>query len=347
MPKTEVRSAQILNATVGRSDINVATPGEAVVTKIVAGTGITISGTGADTGTGDVTLNAAGGGGVEEVFIGDSDPGTPYELWYDTDEPQTAASNYVIGPASSIDGDIALFDGTSGKLIKDAGVDLFSFATKPVPIEDGGTGVTTGLANVAFTNQANTLMGNQTLVPIGGDVAPRLTFNETPQPADARKFQIYVYNQEFAIVPMNDAESLTTGYLTLSRTGGLKVSSSYTEYSRSTPIGHWIDFTPSFVVGTLNSILTSAYMLVGKTLFICFYWQVTATAVPAAVQFTIPGGFLSRGVFSTPFALGGTVGVAHTNTGGSSNLYLYKDLVSGSWTAGTVYIAGNIPVPIL
>lgn len=62
MPRTEVRSGQIRDATVGRSDVNVATPGEAVVAKIVAGSGINVSSTGADVGTGDVTITATVGG---------------------------------------------------------------------------------------------------------------------------------------------------------------------------------------------------------------------------------------------------------------------------------------------
>lgn len=42
--------------------LNTATSGSAVVTKIIAGTGVTLSSTGADAGTGDVTVNASGGG---------------------------------------------------------------------------------------------------------------------------------------------------------------------------------------------------------------------------------------------------------------------------------------------
>jgi len=61
MPRTEVRSNQIKDGTVGRSDLNTATAGEAVVAKIVAGTGVSISFTGADTGTGDVTVSTSSG----------------------------------------------------------------------------------------------------------------------------------------------------------------------------------------------------------------------------------------------------------------------------------------------
>jgi hypothetical protein len=57
MARTEVRSAQIKDATIGRDDLNTATAGQAVVAKIVAGAGVTLSSTGADTGTGDVTVS--------------------------------------------------------------------------------------------------------------------------------------------------------------------------------------------------------------------------------------------------------------------------------------------------
>jgi len=58
MPVTTVRGAQILDGTVQRVDLDATTVGAAVIRKIVQGTGITISSTGADSGTGDVTVNA-------------------------------------------------------------------------------------------------------------------------------------------------------------------------------------------------------------------------------------------------------------------------------------------------
>lgn len=62
MAQTTIRSAQILDTTVGRDDLNTATSGQAVVVKIIAGTNITLGSTGANAGTGDVTINASGGG---------------------------------------------------------------------------------------------------------------------------------------------------------------------------------------------------------------------------------------------------------------------------------------------
>lgn len=60
MPKTQVGGNQIKDTDVGREDINIATTGRAMVRKIIQGTGITLSSTGADSGTGDVTINVAG-----------------------------------------------------------------------------------------------------------------------------------------------------------------------------------------------------------------------------------------------------------------------------------------------
>lgn len=62
--KTRVNSRDIKNESVKKEDLNVSQPGQAVITKVIAGPGITIvSSTGVDPGTGEVTLQAIGGGG--------------------------------------------------------------------------------------------------------------------------------------------------------------------------------------------------------------------------------------------------------------------------------------------
>jgi hypothetical protein len=63
MARTTVRSDQILDSTVNRDDLNTVTTTKAVIAKVIAGTNITIGSTGVDPGTGDVTINASGGGG--------------------------------------------------------------------------------------------------------------------------------------------------------------------------------------------------------------------------------------------------------------------------------------------
>lgn len=61
MATTNITSGQIRDGEVKRADLNTATSGSAVITKIIAGTGISLSSTGADTGTGDVTVNSTSG----------------------------------------------------------------------------------------------------------------------------------------------------------------------------------------------------------------------------------------------------------------------------------------------
>lgn len=57
MPVTQVTSTQVGDGQVQRPDLNQSVPGRAVVTKIIAGSGVTIASTGVDPGTGDVTIS--------------------------------------------------------------------------------------------------------------------------------------------------------------------------------------------------------------------------------------------------------------------------------------------------
>jgi len=57
MARTQVRSRQILDGGVKKDDLNVNTPGQAVITKVSTNQGLQLlSSTGIDTGTGDVTI---------------------------------------------------------------------------------------------------------------------------------------------------------------------------------------------------------------------------------------------------------------------------------------------------
>lgn len=57
MARTQLPTTLIADETIVRADLNVSTSGSAVIRKLVQGTGITISSTGADPGTGDVTVS--------------------------------------------------------------------------------------------------------------------------------------------------------------------------------------------------------------------------------------------------------------------------------------------------
>jgi|SRR5215469_799026 len=62
MPATVIRGAQVKDASIQRVDLDISTVGQALITKVIQGTNVTISSTGADSGTGDVTINVPTGG---------------------------------------------------------------------------------------------------------------------------------------------------------------------------------------------------------------------------------------------------------------------------------------------
>jgi hypothetical protein len=62
MPKTVIRGAQVLDGSIQRADLDTSTVGQAVVAKLVQGSNVTLSSTGADSGTGDVTISVPGAG---------------------------------------------------------------------------------------------------------------------------------------------------------------------------------------------------------------------------------------------------------------------------------------------
>jgi len=63
MGRTQLTGDQIKDGTILREDLNTTTSGQAVITKALPGSGITMQSTGADEGTGDVTFSA----GLERV----------------------------------------------------------------------------------------------------------------------------------------------------------------------------------------------------------------------------------------------------------------------------------------
>ena len=101
MGRTSVGTREVRDGSVSRSDIDTSTNGESLITKIVAGADVSLSWTGADQGTGDVTVSFTGGAAT-------SIPLDSYELgdWYggqtinatpitvDLDGPRFTSSKY-------------------------------------------------------------------------------------------------------------------------------------------------------------------------------------------------------------------------------------------------------------
>jgi hypothetical protein len=67
MPATVISGRQVKDSSIQRVDLDTSTVGQAVVAKLVQGANITLSSTGADSGTGDVTISATGTGATVAV----------------------------------------------------------------------------------------------------------------------------------------------------------------------------------------------------------------------------------------------------------------------------------------
>lgn len=94
---------QAQDGSVTRGLINLDISGQSVITRLIAGSGINItSSTGADSGTGEVT--------IESTVV------------------MPVGSGNVIGPASAVADNFASFNGTTGKIIKDSGYAGGSFS---------------------------------------------------------------------------------------------------------------------------------------------------------------------------------------------------------------------------
>ena len=82
----------------------------------------------------------------------------------------------VTGPASAVNNDVVLFNGTSGKIIKDSGLQLGSIATEDTPlvVASGGTGASDaatarsnlGLGSIATQNSSSVSITGGTITGI-------------------------------------------------------------------------------------------------------------------------------------------------------------------------------------
>ncbi|WP_155300721.1 hypothetical protein [Deinococcus kurensis] len=80
--RTQIRSHMLGNAEVRREDLNTTQPGQAVVTRVLAGAGLSMSSGGVDAGTGDVTLSLSPVlPSVFTVAWRGSEDGVPPNVW--------------------------------------------------------------------------------------------------------------------------------------------------------------------------------------------------------------------------------------------------------------------------
>lgn len=102
MPRTEIDGEQILDGSVQKKDLDILTSGQSVITDVqVVGAGLSVTYTGADTGTGRVTieLNSGGFGTAYHPYSKDGIETTASNGWVQYDlvtTPIVPAGIYVI-----------------------------------------------------------------------------------------------------------------------------------------------------------------------------------------------------------------------------------------------------------
>lgn len=68
MAKTQITGSQVLDRSIQLNDIDTTSPGQALITKVVAGLGVSIECTGCDPGTGIVTISSDATGSAAYVY---------------------------------------------------------------------------------------------------------------------------------------------------------------------------------------------------------------------------------------------------------------------------------------
>jgi len=119
-------------------------------------------------------------------------------------------------------------------------------------------------------------------------------------PTDTRRWRIIngvsgnirFQTQKDDQTPLNDV-------LTLQRNGDIQVLRDIYEKNRTVPIGHWTNFTPVFsIVGgtvTTNALNHANYTIIGKTMIVNCYFQITPSIAIARISMQIPNGMISTG----------------------------------------------------
>lgn len=193
----------------------------------------------------------------------------------------------------------------------------------------GNATVNSSAGNVACKNQANVFTQNQEL----NSAVPQIVLVDTTAPANARRVALLNYQQGLYLQTQNDAGGgpVNVFYVTA---GGSAVANYFSaaaefyEKGRATPLGHWIAFTPTLLAaaGTVTAAVNaSVYTLIGKTLFLNYYGQVTPSTPTIMLYFVLPGGLVPATYSASPAVFGDReVGVAQA-TPGDVSLRIYHD----------------------
>ena len=172
----------------------------------------------------------------------------------------------VVGPAGAFDGDVAFFSGTTGKLLKDMGVNN---------------------VNLALQNRGNNFSQGQAITMN----TPVFTLQDTAQPTSVNNYRIVQTLQQLQFRATDNGGVIQTTPLTLTRDGNAYVAANIYEKGRTLPVGHWsmedsISYCQQGMTGPFS------WSLVGKQLTINIYAHGTGAGGINVSRFNMPGGLV-------------------------------------------------------
>ena len=238
MGVTRVTGKNIKDASVQRSDLDISTTGEAVIRKAVAGTGVSLSSTGADAGTGDVTISISSS--LSGNYISNSGAETDTSGW------SASGANFTIARTT-----------TAGEVLKGSGsfeltangsqtVDDYVSTSFTLDLGDrnrllkvgfyfkGTSNYDSGDMGIVFHDGTNEIVPSITAVP-GGDGYFEASWVSTSASSYTIRFKAKV-TTAFSIA----VDDIFAGPLSV---------------VRGAAIGTWEAFTPTFAgLGTVTGI---------------------------------------------------------------------------------------------
>lgn len=205
-------------------------------------------------------------------------------------------------------------------------------------------------------NLANVFTAEQT-IKFG---AARLTLSDDAAVADARRFSLVNTGQTLYVQTNNDLGGYQSNAALFTRTGDFTAARDiiatrdHYEKGRTTPIGHWINFTPQMYdqgssVIPNGTVYGARYMVMGKTLFLSLLSDVVGPANNSSWFFYLPGGYTTAGYSATPvFVNASPPIVCSVNTAPNDIVRLYRDVMGGGGflPSGTVRLAFQLTVAI-
>jgi hypothetical protein len=264
-------------------------------------------------------------------------------MWYDTDEPMLPAGGSGHGTAHNSGGSdpITALDAgviTTGTLVDarlSANVPLKNAANTFTPAQTFASDIVYTAVDAIIRPDTVDGADNKSMLLAGGGTA-----------AGARGAYVWVRGNEYSYQPGSITLAPGTGGQTIV-TGGIN------ERGRTTPMGEWIDFTPTFYIDgggaiSVTSLVSAAYSLVGKTITVGVFLNLNLT-VAGRIRMPIPGGFgvPAKYFIGTCLYTGASNGVAAILAHYSSpDFYIDKVWGTPSWPAGAYTLGFVFPFAI-